>query len=62
MVEIWKDNKGNTIELHTLKTNTHDAVRLKELDSLKSDQFYFYLFLLRGLTLIEIHIPKRLYR
>ena len=42
MVEIWKDNKGNTIELHTLKTNTHNAVKPKELDSLKSEQFYFY--------------------
>ena len=42
MREIWQDHFGNTIELHTLKTNTHNPFSPKELDSLKSKQFYFY--------------------
>ena len=42
MIEVWQDHFGNTIELHTLRTNTHNPVSPKELDSLKGKQFYFY--------------------
>ena len=42
MREVWQDHFGNTIELHALKTNTHDAINTEELDSLKGKQCYFY--------------------